>query len=258
MNSFARLRPSQLLGQLPTRRVVLSLVVLSLVVGVLAPSATAFAAAHVPPARTHLERSPRFFSSRTLIDSSVQFFHFFSSTEAMVLGTNGNLWLEQGPFGTVPPQRIQLDFGTASFQAISDTQFLDLDSGVLSLTYLDIASHPYSLSSTIVDDNVQAYQWLSYIGLSAFEILVLGDDGKLWLEQGPVSPVPPDRVQVDGNVASFQFLDLNTILVKGTDNKLWLEQGPFRSRPSDSSTNRCERGRLSTVVLDADCGQGQQ
>ena len=93
MNRFARLRPSQLLGLLPTRRVVLCLVV-----GVLAPSATALAATHVPPAHTHIESSSKFFHSRTLVDESVRSFHFFSSTEATVLGNDGNFWLELGPF----------------------------------------------------------------------------------------------------------------------------------------------------------------
>jgi hypothetical protein len=30
-----------------------------------------------------------------------------------VLGTNGNLWLEHGPFGTVPPPRQQVDGNVA-------------------------------------------------------------------------------------------------------------------------------------------------
>jgi hypothetical protein len=32
-------------------------------------------------------------------------FQAFSDTEVLVLGSNGNLWLERGPFGKVPPPR---------------------------------------------------------------------------------------------------------------------------------------------------------
>jgi hypothetical protein len=37
-----------------------------------------------------------------------------------VLGTNGNLWLEHGPFGVVPPSREQVDGNVEAFQAFSD------------------------------------------------------------------------------------------------------------------------------------------
>ena len=36
-------------------------------------------------------------------------FQALSSTEAYVLGSNGNLWHETGPWGTVPPARHQVD-----------------------------------------------------------------------------------------------------------------------------------------------------
>ena len=33
------------------------------------------------------------------------------------LGTDGNLWLEQPPFGNVPPLRTQIDGNVRAFQA---------------------------------------------------------------------------------------------------------------------------------------------
>lgn len=55
------------------------------------------------------------------IDANVTKFQAISDTEAFVLGTDGSLWLEQGPFGTVPPVRELVDSSVSSFQALSDT-----------------------------------------------------------------------------------------------------------------------------------------
>jgi len=62
-------------------------------------------------------------------------------------------------------------------------------------------------------------------------VLVLGMDGKLWLEKPPFGNVPPARVQVDGNVKAFQGIDSQTVLVLGTDGNLWLEHAPFGNVP---------------------------
>jgi hypothetical protein len=63
-------------------------------------------------------------------------------------------------------------------------------------------------------------------------IYVLGADGNLWLETGgPFGTIPPRRQQVDGNVAAFQALDLNTIYVLGKNGNLWLEHAPFGTVP---------------------------
>jgi hypothetical protein len=47
---------------------------------------------------------------------------------AWVLGTDGNLWLEQGPFGTVPPSRQHIDGNVAAFQPIDLNDVLVLGS----------------------------------------------------------------------------------------------------------------------------------
>jgi hypothetical protein len=56
-------------------------------------------------------------------------------------------------------------------------------------------------------------------------LYVLGSDGNLWLEHGPIGTVPPTRQQVDGNVAAFDSIDASNIYVLGSDGKLWLEFG---------------------------------
>ena len=49
-------------------------------------------------------------------------FQPLSSTEAYVLGTNGNLWHEGGPWGQVPPPRNQVDGNVAAFQALGPAE----------------------------------------------------------------------------------------------------------------------------------------
>src|SRR5271167_689403 len=64
--------------------------------------------------------------------------------------------------------------------------------------------------------------------LSDSEVLVLGQDGNLWLEHGPFGQqVPPVRQQIDGNVQAFQALSDTEVVVLGQDGNLWLEHGPF-------------------------------
>jgi hypothetical protein len=183
--------------------------------GVLAPSPAAQAHVLFPPTRTH-------------IDSDVKSFHFFSSTEAAVLGNDGNLWVEHGPFGTVPPGRTLIAGGSfgwfvTGFEAISDTKFLVLRDATL----LDNKLWLYTPNTVVeIDEDVKGFHWLS-----DSEILVLGNDGKLWLEHGPFGNIPPGRVQVDANVASFQALSDSEILVLGNDGKLWVEHAPFGNVP---------------------------
>jgi hypothetical protein len=49
-------------------------------------------------------------------------FQGLSATQAYVLGKDGNLWLENAPWGHVPPSREQVDGNVAAFQALSATQ----------------------------------------------------------------------------------------------------------------------------------------
>jgi hypothetical protein len=144
-----------------------------------------------------------------------------------VLGTDGNLWQEQPPFGTLPPKRIQVDGTVFTFQALDSQTLLVLGTdGNLWLEHGPFGQVPPLRQQ--VDGNVQAFQ-----GLDSQTVVVLATDGSLWLEQGPFGQVPPSRVQVDGNVKAFTAIPANPnfIFVLGKDGKLWLEQGPFGKVP---------------------------
>jgi hypothetical protein len=142
-----------------------------------------------------------------------------------VLGTNGNLWLEQPPFGTAPPKRTLVDTTVFTFQALSDQTVLVLGTdGNLWLEQAPFGKVPPARVQ--IDATVQAFQ-----ALDAQNVLVLGIDGKLWLEQAPFGKVPPARVQVDATVKQFRAVNEDYIFVLGNDGKLWLEHGPFGTVP---------------------------
>jgi hypothetical protein len=147
------------------------------------------------------------------------------SPNIFVLGIDHNLWLEQPPFGKVPPARQQVDGNVETFQALDDQDVLVLGTdGNLWLEHGPFGKVPPARQQ--VDGNVLAFQ-----ALSTEEIFVLGADRKLWLEQSPFGKVPPTRVQVDANVRNFQGLDTDRVLVVGTDDNLWLERSPFGNVP---------------------------
>src|SRR5258707_14500762 len=63
-------------------------------------------------------------------------------------------------------------------------------------------------------------------------ILVHGTDSKLWLKHAAFRQVTPSgRVQVDGSVLDFRFIDSNTVVVEGQNENLWLEHAPFGHVP---------------------------
>ena len=118
-------------------------------------------------------------------------FQALSSTEAFVLGTNGNLWHETGPWGPVPPARQQVDGNVAAFQA--------LDAGVVFVLgtngNLWQETGPWGTvppARLQFDGNV-----LSFYALSPVNAYVLSTNGNLWLELGPG---PGIKEQVDANV----------------------------------------------------------
>lgn len=158
--------------------------------------------------------------------------------QAFVLGTDGNLWLETGPFGNVGQTiatRRQIDGNVSNlysqvgeshvwrtaFQALNPGEiFVCGTDGNLWLEHAPFNSVPPSRIQ--VDGSVETFQAMD-LG-TAF---VLGTNGNLWLENAPFGNVPPHRLQIDGNVLGFQALDLNTVFVLGTDGNLWLEYAPF-------------------------------
>ena len=144
-----------------------------------------------------------------------------------VLGTDGNLWIEQGPFNSPPPPpRTQVDSNVFTFQALDDqTVFVLGRDGNLRLAQGKFGKVPPPRVQ--VDSSVQSMQ-----ALSSSEVLVLGNDGKLWLEQGSFGKVPPPRVQVDSNVNGFHAVNDMNIFVLDVNGNLWLEQGPFKTGPT--------------------------
>ena len=62
----------------------------------------------------------------------------------------------------------------------------------------------------------------NFWALSDTEVVVLGNDSKLWLWHGPFNGTQ-SRQQVDSSVLAFQALSDTEIFVLGGDAKLWLE-----------------------------------
>jgi hypothetical protein len=153
--------------------------------------------------------------NRQHVDGGVAAFEVLSATgengsgQLLVLGSDGNLWLEVqqnakwGP--AVPPKRWQVDGSVAAFQAISPTEIYVL--GQDRNLWLESAQNGVwgqvpPPNRQHVDGNVSTFQ-----ALSATEALVLGQDGNLWLESaqsgGWGQVPPPNRQHVDGNVSSW-------------------------------------------------------
>ena len=147
-------------------------------------------------------------TNRAQVDGNVLDFQALDQENILVLGTDHNLWLETGPFvinGPVPPPRTPIDGNVGAFQATpgSDVFVLGTDKN------LWLESPPYGQQSRAqVDANVGAVQSLG----STDNVLVLGTDRNLWYEQGPFQkngPVPPPRIQIDGNVLDFSDTNIN-------------------------------------------------
>jgi NHL repeat len=149
-----------------------------------------------------------------------------------VLGSDGNLWLETGPFGTqIPPARLQVDSNAVAFQApdVNDVIVLGSDGN------LWLETQPFgNVAQTIqtrrqIDGNVAAFQAV----LSGYGdyIFVLGTDGNLWWEtwppSGSVAQTIATRQQIDANVKKFVPLDVYDVFVLGGDGNLWWEGLPF-------------------------------
>lgn len=164
--------------------------------------------------------------------------------QLFVLGSDGNLWLETGPFGNVAQttaKRLPVDGNVSkvysqvsesriwrtAFQALSATEVFVLGSdGKLWLENSPFGNISQTIAKRLaVDANVQTFQVMDIN-----TVFVLGTDGNLWLETAPfgdISQVIAHRQQVDANVLAFQALDTKTVFVLGTDGNLWLETAPF-------------------------------
>jgi hypothetical protein len=168
-----------------------------------------------------------------------------ANQQVFVLGSDGNLWLEEGPFGKqIPPSRVQVDANVDlynAFQAFFANEIfvcgsdgnLWLEEGPFGTIPLPSSSYPPSPGSRVqIDGSIGAfYAW------DPGHVFVCGNDGNLWLEFdfGTTIPaVPPPRYQIDGNVAEFQPIGLEEVFVLGTDGNLWQELGSFGTVPLPS------------------------
>jgi len=157
-----------------------------------------------------------------------------NNMDIYVLGSDGNLWFETGPFGTqIPPPRLQVDGNVIAFQALDGNNVVVLGSD----GNLWLETWPYgNVQQTIntrsqIDGNVAAFQVvISGFGNNAF---VLGSDGNLWRETWPpsgnVNRTIATRQQIDGQVKAFQAMDVDDVIVLGADGDLWWEGTPFGS-----------------------------
>ena len=91
---------------------------------------------------------------------------------------------------------------------------------------------------TAVDRNAA-----SFVPIDPSNVLVLGTDGKLWLESGPFGHVPPSRVYVGSGIKAYKPVrTTGDLQVLRTDLTLWLYRNP---KPVDVPT--CRRaGRRQT------------
>jgi hypothetical protein len=186
---------------------------------------------------------------------------------AYVLGVDGNLWLENGPWGTVPPARQQVDGNVKAFQTIDASHVFVLGTdGKLWLETGPWGTVPPSRMQ-IGGGNVVAFQalsalqggkvfvlagdgtfWLNTVGggatgqqvgggnIAAFQVVpgsttqvyVLSTNGTMWLNTVGEGATAP---QIDSNVVAFHAYDTDHVYVLGSDGNLWLEQGPWGSVP---------------------------
>ncbi len=169
-------------------------------------------------------------SNRTLVDAAVASFHAIDGNWVYVLGTDGNLWLEDGTAGN----RSQVASGIQKFQPFNDGSInwsiyvlyktANLFYAAQSLGAVPVSSKRNDTPIQIVLNSIPPAINGNVADFSAVDLVtayILGTDGKLWRERGSAS----NRDLVDSSVESFVPMDTKEILVMGTDHKLWRELG---------------------------------
>jgi len=127
------------------------------------------------------------YSTRSQIDGNVRSFQALDGQHAFVLGSDGRLWAENGPWGSVPPSRSLVETGVKSFRGLSTLdghRYVFLVRTDLTLWCEEVRpSHP-GASPAAVDGNVVAFQPVDAPASAGANALVdvLGTDGKLWEE----------------------------------------------------------------------------
>lgn len=153
-------------------------------------------------------------SCRNLVDANVSSFQPVDSDTVYVVGTDGNLWLEFGPFGNqVPPNRVQVDGNVLSFWAVDDNiayvEGTDLNLWQENAPFGTVPLIPCSDTSgfgqgfgcrNFLSSNVAAFGYFPYAG----GVYVIDGDLNLWqlgtppvlIYEGVISftPLNPEQV----------------------------------------------------------------
>ena len=173
-------------------------------------------------------------------------FQALSPAQAYVLGANGSLWLEGGPWGQVPPTRQQVDGNVAAFQALSPTEAYVL--GTDGNLWHEGDRGARAANPPASDGNV-----FNFYALSGNEAYVEGTDSKLWYETGPWGHVPPTRQQVNANVWPDDSITVNSFPnisgLNGTATLTVYESGAYSFSGGWSPSNIFSGGVAQDVNL---------
>jgi hypothetical protein len=164
------------------------------------------------------------YASRSQIDGNVRSFQALDQQHAFVLGSDGRLWAENGPWGSVPPSRSPVDANVVAFQALDGQHAYVLGTDAR----LWDEKGPWGSvppSRSPVDAGVHAFQ-----ALDNQHAYVLGTDGSLWAENGPWGSVPPSRSLIDTGVKGVKGLSTldghRYVFFVRTDLTLWCAEEP--------------------------------
>ncbi len=195
------------------------------------------------------------------IVNSISMYQPVSANEVFVLGSNGNLWFETGPWTGIQhtvDTRKQVDGKVSHFWAADSKHVFVLGSN--GNLWYETAPNPSEVDGwgnvqAVVDTRQQVDGKVAeFQVLNSKTLVVEGSNGNLWLETAnPVSGwsvqnTVDTRKPIDGNVRSFSAVNENTIFVQGLDHKLWLEKAPWTGVGHTVATR---------VAVDANVGQVQ-
>lgn len=148
------------------------------------------------------------------VDSTVKAFDAFNSDSLFILGTDGNLWEAQGPFGNVPPARQLGAENVRAFLGVAGYPLVwALSAGIL---FSDSTPFPPTTFQAI-GEHVLAFQPIE----SGAQGFFLTSDGVLYQWYG--GPQQSTLV-VDTDVMEFSATDGGNVLVLKTDGSLWWDQ----------------------------------
>jgi len=132
-----------------------------------------------------------------------------------VLGSDGNLWFETGPWESVSDtimSRNQIDSRVMAFQVLDVNTLLVL--GTNGNLWLEVG--PWSdVANTIAARKQIDGSVIQFWGVDSEHVFVCGSDLNLWFETGPwvsVSDTIASRAQWDSNVNDLQPIGENQIL----------------------------------------------